>query len=396
LKKIMVLGASILQLPAIITAKKMGLFVIAVDIDNESIGFKEADICLEISTMDIPKVIEAAKAHKIDAIITLASDIPMRTVAAVSQEMGLVGIDVDTALKATNKAEMRQCLKENGVPVPVFYKVSTYDEYQQAVHLFQVPFIVKPADNSGSRGVFKIECAGDKEMVEYAYSYSKQYSRNGDIVVEEFMVGEEVSVETLSIDGTVHVIQITDKMTTGAPRFVEMGHSQPTHHSVEIVSRIHEVTTAAVNAIGIRNGPSHTEIIVTPNGPNIVELGARLGGDCITTHLVPLSTGINMVENYILIALGENPDITSKWQKGSAIRYMTSHKGILKSVTGLKEAEEMPYIQQVCLVKGIGTMITDVNSSVDRIGFVIAQDDNSESAVTACYNALDKIKIVIE
>ena len=270
----MILGASILQLPAILQAKKMGIEVVAVDMNPNAIGFKEADKSLVISTIDINAVLKAAKDEKIDGIMTLASDMPMRTVAVVAKELGLVGIDEETALKATNKAVMRQCLRENGVPIPKFYKVSNQIEFENAVKNFQTKFIVKPADNSGSRGVFLIDNF-DRNLMLNAYKYSKEFSRGGDVVVEEYMEGAEVSVETLSVDGVCNIIQITDKLTTGAPHFVEMGHSQPTKHALSTVEKIKEVATNAVNAIGIKNGPSHTEIMITDEGPKIVEIGAH-------------------------------------------------------------------------------------------------------------------------
>ena len=142
-KKIMILGASILQLPAIQKAKKMGLQVVAVDMNPNAIGFNEPDIIREvISTIDIPAVVECAKKYNIQGVMTLASDMPMRTVAAVSKELGLVGITEETALKATNKAYMREALDQIGVPIPVFYKVSNREEYNDTVSKFNVPFVV--------------------------------------------------------------------------------------------------------------------------------------------------------------------------------------------------------------------------------------------------------------
>ncbi len=396
-KKIMILGASILQLPAIKQAKAMGLDVVAVDMNPEAIGFKEDGIIKEvISTIDIPAVVEAAKRNKIDGVMTLASDMPMRSVAAVAKELGLVGISDDTALKATNKAVMRQALKDHGVPIPMFFKVSSSEEYAVAASRFHVPFIVKPADNSGSRGIYLIDNLEDKRTISEAYAYSRQYSRNGDVVVEEYMRGPEVSVETLTVDGVCHVIQITDKLTTGAPHFVEMGHSQPTRLPAETVEKIRMVAIAANKAVGITNGPSHTEIIVTSDGPKIVELGARLGGDCITTHLVPLSTGVNMVECCIKIALGEKPDIAHKFSKGSAIRYFHQHAGTIRSINGIEEAKAIDGVRQISIVHGVGEQITEVDSSGARMGFVIAQSDTAENAVSICESALDKISIDIK
>ncbi len=395
-KRIMILGASILQLPAIRKAKEMGLEVVAVDMNPEAIGFAEADIHLVISTIDIPKVVEAAKEYRVDGVMTLASDMPMRTVAAVAKELGLVGIDADTAVKATNKAIMRQALHEHGVPVPRFFKVADHTEYRQAVAQFTVPFIVKPADNSGSRGIYLVNNPTDDTEIEAAYTHCRPHSRGGDVVVEEYMRGPEVSVETLTVDGSCHVIQITDKLTTGAPHFVEMGHSQPTSLPVDVAERIREVAIAANKAIGIQSGPSHTEIIVTEEGPKIVELGARLGGDCITTHLVPLSTGIDMVESCIRIALGEKPDITPKCQKGSAIRYFPQTAGTIRAINGIGDAEKIDGVQQISVVHGVGETVTAITDSASRMGFVIAQSADAKRAVAVCDEALARIGVDIQ
>lgn len=397
MKRIMILGASILQLPAIEKAIGMGLEVIAVDMNPEAIGFKVHGVIKEvISTIDTQAILEAAKRHQINGIMTLASDMPMQSVATVCHEMGLVGINEDTALKATNKAFMRDALREAGVPVPLYFRVKGKEAFKEAVEKVRAAgykCIVKPADNSGSRGVDLLE---DDSDLDIAYEYTVKYSRGGEIVVEEFMEGPEVSVETLALDGDVHVIQITDKLTTGAPYFVEMGHSQPSQLSEETKNQIRRVAIAANKAIGIQNGPSHTEIKVTKDGPKIVELGARLGGDCITTHLVPLSTGVNMVECSIRIALGERPDFEPKWNKGSAIRYLKTGTGTIKEITGIEEAETVPGVIQVSIVHGIGECVGEIKSSVDRAGFVIAQAEEAMSAVEIAEEGIERIRVEVE
>lgn len=400
MKKIMILGASILQLPAIEQAKKMGIKVIAVDMDPNAIGFEVEGVTREvISTIDIENVLLAAKSHKIDGIMTLASDMPMRTVAVVAKEMGLVGISEETALKATNKAIMRETLKENGVPIPQFFRIRNKNEYFKAIDYFkhnQVKCIVKPADNSGSRGVDLISDFINNDSIDAAYEYSKQYSRGGEIVVEEYMEGPEVSVETLSINGVCHVIQITDKLTTGAPYFVEMGHNEPSMLSQNIREDIAQIACDAVNAIGIKNGPSHTEIKITKDGPKIVELGARLGGDNITTHLVPLSTGVNLVECCIRVALGETPDFKSKFKKASAIRYLKTKAGIISAISGIDAAMKINGVCQISLVHHEGERVNEIRSSVDRVGFVIAQAETSDQAIDICEQAIRKIEVKVE
>lgn len=391
-KKIMILGASILQLPAIERAVNMGLSVIVLDMNPEAVGFTVPGIVKEVvSTIDIPSAVEAAKKYKIDGVMTLATDMPMRTVAAIAKECNLVGISEETAVKATDKSVMREALKIAGVPIPKFYRVGNSNEFQHAVENMSGVFMVKPSDSSGSRGVLKVSRKSDAVV---AYEYAKKNSRNGVVVVEECMVGPEVSVETLAIDGVVHVIQITDKITTGAPHFVEMGHTQPTR--LDCVDEIRRVAIAANKAIGIENGPSHTEIIVTNEGPKIVEIGARLGGDCITTHLVPLSTGVNMVEACIRIALGEKPDVTQKICHGSAIRYFRQHSGTVKKIDGIENAGKMPGVKQVSIVHGVGETLTDVVDSGSRMGFVIAQGINADDATEKCESALKKISVEYE
>ena len=396
MKKIMILGASILQLPAIEKAKELGLEVIAVDMNPAAVGFGVNGVVKEvISTIDTPAILEAAKKHEINGVMTLASDMPMQSVAVVSREMGLVGVSEDTALKATNKAFMRDALKEEGVPIPLYYRVKGKEAFAESVEKVRkagYKCIVKPADNSGSRGVDLLK---DDTDLNAAYDYTVKYSRSGEIVVEEFMEGPEVSVETLAVDGDVYVIQITDKLTTGAPYFVEMGHSQPSQLGVETKKRISEITIAANKAIGIKNGPSHTEIKVTRDGPKIVELGARLGGDCITTHLVPLSTGIDMVEASIRIALGEKPDLEPKWSRGAAIRYLKTETGTVTEVTGVEEAERFPGVKQVSIVHGVGEQVGEIKSSVDRAGFVIAQAENAPKAMRIAEEGIQKISVQV-
>ncbi len=369
----------------------MGLKVIAVDMDPEAVGFGEPDVEKEvISTIDIPRVVEAAKKHGVCGVVTVASDMPMRSVAAVAKEMGLVGVSEETAVKATNKADMRRAFAEGGVASPASYKVSSKEEFDEIVKRFQGDFIIKPADNSGSRGIFLVDNASNAAE---AYEYSRKYSRGGDVVVEEFMRGPEVSVELLVVNGEYHVLQVTDKLTTGAPHFVEIGHSQPSRLPEASVNAIKELAIQAAKAVGIENGPGHAEIILTKNGPKMVEIGARMGGGCITTHLVPLSTGINMTGATILTALGETPDLEAKHSKGSAIRFIIPKKGKVVNISGEEAARAVPGVVEVEIQCKIGQMLGELESGASRIGYVIAEAETAEEAVCICESALKMIKI---
>ena len=238
--------------------------------------------------------------------------------------------------------------------------------------------------------------AHDRAELKHAYEYSHKESRGGAVIIEEYLQGPEFSVEVMVIDGEPHVLQITDKLTTGAPHFVEMGHSQPTGQCEINREKLSDLAIRACRAVGIGCGPAHVEMILTGDGPRMVELGARMGGDCITTHLVPLSTGIDMVGATIDVATGKKPDISPKFRKGSAIRYFNTPAGRFSGVEGLEEAKRIPGIQEITIVKTIGAEITDIGSSVDRIGFVIAQADTAEEAVSVCEEAIRKVRVSIE
>lgn len=387
-----------LQIPAIVEAKKLGLYVIAVDMNSNAEGFSYADKKIVVSTTDTEKVLEEAKKNKIDGIITIASDRPMTTVAKVAKELDLIGIDEKTAINATNKSKMRDALKAYGVPIPMYFSVEDYDQYIKAIDNLRnkkYKCIVKPADNSGSRGIRLVENY-DIDQLKKIYDYCKKNSNSGKLVIEEYMQGPEVSVETISRNGTCNVIQITDKLTTGAPYFVEMGHNQPSQLPINIIEKIKKVAIDANKAVGIENGPSHTEIKVTKDGPKIVELGARLGGDNITTHLVPYSTGINMVEASIKIALGEDVDITKKINMASAARYKKCDIGKIIKITGVDQANKIQGVKDVKIVHGVGEESRQIKSSNDRVAYVISQAENTSKATLYCEKALEKIKIEVE
>ena len=392
MKRVLVIGASILQMPAILKAKELGYYVATVDFNPKAIGIPYADEFYEVSTIDTGAVAKVAKEFRADGVMTLATDMPMRSVARAAEECGLPGISMDTAIKATDKGEMIKAFEANGVEHPWYYIALDKNEFEGVKSKVKFPCIMKPTDNAGSRGVV---LAHSLEELEREYSYTVGESRKGGVIIEEYMEGPEVSVEVMTIDGEPHILQVTDKITTGAPHFVEMGHTQPSRLGYENVEKIKDLAARAVIAVGIQNGPAHVEIKLTKDGPKMVELGARMGGDCITTHLVPLSTGIDMVRSTIEIACGEKTDIEPKFDKGSAIRYFKTEHGIIKSISSVEEARNISGVKEISFVKDIGDQVGNIDSSVDRVGFVIAQGDSADEAEAICEKALKRIKIVV-
>ena len=392
MKRLMIVGASVLQLPGILKAKEMGLHVAVVDFNPQAIGIQYADKYYNASTMDEDAVLAAAEDYQPDGIMTLATDMPMRGVAKVAEKLGLPGISYDTAVKATDKFEMIKAFKAYDVASPWFFTVDNLDELKALESQLSFPCIMKPTDNAGSHGVVLAKCFDDLLR---KYEYSRESARNGKVIIEEYLKGDEVSVEVMVVDGKVNILQITDKLTTGAPHFVEMGHSQPSRHPVDIQKAIKALATKACQAVGINQGPAHVEMMVTERGPVMIELGARMGGDNITTALVPLSTGIDMVKATIDVALGNQPDIEPSLHCASAIRYIAAPEGIIKSIDGVEEAKQLPGVKEVIMTKAEGEMSTPIHCSNDRIGSVIVQAATAEEAIMACEEAMKVIKIVI-
>ena len=392
MKRLLIVGASVLQLPAIVKAKEIGLYVAVADFNLKAVGIPYADKFYEVSTIDEEGIYQAAKDFKADGIMTLATDMPMRSVAYATSKLGLVGISYNTAIKATDKGEMIKAFDAGGVEHPWYFIISSLKELRDIKEHISFPCISKPVDNAGSRGVVLIK---NSDELDNAFVYSSSNGRTGKVIIEEYLQGNEVSVEIMAIDGIIHVLQITDKLTTGAPHFVEMGHSQPCCLGENNIFRIKDLAIRAVKSVGIDNGPAHVEIMLTENGPKMIELGARMGGDCITTHLVPLSTGIDMVKATIKIALGKSVDISQKIQRGSAIRFFRVKCGILQSVSNVDKAEQIEGIQQITFVKKIGEKIDEIGSSIDRVGYVIAQADTAEEAVEICDRAMKLIEITV-
>ncbi len=393
MNKLLIIGASILQLPAIKKAKELGYYVGVIDYDPNAIGIEFADEYFNVSTIDADGVAKVAKDFNPKGIMTLATDMPMRSVAKASKECNLPGITMDTAIKSTDKGEMIKAFELNGVEHPWYYIALTEEEFKLIADKVSYPCIMKPTDSSGSRGVVLVH---NKEELENEYNYTKDNSRTGGVIIEEYLQGSEVSVEVMTTGGTPHVLQVTDKLTTGAPHFVEMGHSQPSRLGKENVDKIKDLAIRAVKAVGIVDGPAHVEIMLTKDGPKMIELGARMGGDCITTHLVPLSTGIDMIKATIETACGVKPDIEPKLNKGSAIRYFDAPCGKIKSIDGIEEASKIEGVKEISFVKNVGDTLGKIGSSTDRLGFVVAQADTAEDAVKICEKVLGTVKICVK
>ena len=394
-KSMMILGAGPLQVPAIRKAKEMGYRIILVDYDENAVGFPLADVKLVVSTLDQEEVYRQALIYRPDVVITSTSDGPVRTAAYVNEKLGKKpDLSYEDSLCATVKSHMRNRLKECGVPIPAYAAVEDFEGFREMTERLKGRCIIKPADNAGSRGVVLLEegMRQEKEL-RRAYEYSRSNSRNGMVMVEEFMSGPEVSVEALTVDGRTEIIAITDKFITPPPYFVELAHCEPSRLPENVQERIREVAREAVKAIRLQNGPSHTEVKITEEGPKIVELAARLGGDFITSRLVPLSTGVDLVGASVELAAGKKPELTRTCGRGAAIHFLQGREGILRRITVPEEIYRLKGVEEVVLYRKEGDRIHATRSSNDRLGHVITTGETAEEAMRTGEIALEMIRI---
>lgn len=314
MKKIAIIGASYLQEPLIEKAKAMGLETHVFAWAAGDIGEKSADYFYPISIVEKDQILDKCREIGIAGICSIASDLAAITVNYVADKMGLVGNSPECALISTNKHLMREAFEKNGDPSPKSILVTSIRDLDGTK--LQYPVIVKPTDRSGSRGITKLL---DERGLAEAIENAKEQGFEKKALVEEFATGQEYSVECVSCHGEHHFLAMTKKYTTGAPHFIETGHLEPAPVSEEILRKVKETVFHALDSLKITNSASHSELKIASDGTiRLIEIGGRMGGDCIGSDLVQLSTGVDFVRAVIQIALGEAPDLNPIHKGGVA------------------------------------------------------------------------------
>lgn len=392
MKRLLVLGASMAQIPFIKTAKRMGCFVGVVDYNPSAPAIEIADEYYECSLNDVGGVLKSAKEFKADGITCGASDAGVLTAAYVCKDLDLPTISIETANKVKDKGAMIQAFHSCNVAHPAYQVVDSMSETIQ----MDFPIITKPVDNSGSRG---INVAHNESELKFALQNSFSYSKAGRVIVEEYLDGPEVSVEILVQNGEPYVLQVTDKITSGEPHFIEIGHSQPSQLPPLNIEVIKKLAYNATKAVGIINGCGHAEIKLSSKGPKMVEIAGRLGGDFITTVLLPISTGVNISEYEISRALGE-PKVFDPnsviGNRGVAVKFIEAKPGKVKSVAVDCLAEEMVGVEEIRLVCKSDIQYGETASNNDRFGYVIATGNTTQIALDRCDKVLERINIEMD
>ena len=305
-KRIAIIGAGTFQVPLIRRAKELGYDTHVFAWEEGAEGKDLADCFYPISIAEKEKILSECIEIDPDGICSVGSDLAVIAVNFVSENLGLPCNRSTDSLAMTNKYEMRKKMQQAGLPTPAFQKIDVLN--LKNLEWKQFPAIVKPTDRSGSRAISLVRC---REELLAAAATAIEASFSKQAIVEQYLRGQEYSCETISQDSRHHFLAITQKFTSGEPSYIETGHRIPCDLSQEIKNEVKKVVFSALDALGFRNSAGHTEIRVDEEGNiSIIEIGARMGGDCIGSHLVPLATGYDFLRMVIDVACGNSLDFT--------------------------------------------------------------------------------------
>lgn len=368
MKKIVIIGANEFQNKLILKAKDMGYETHVFAWQSGDVGEKNADFFYPISITEKEQILEQCKKIKPDAITSIASDLAVIAVNYVASNLGLTCNNPDDSIICTNKYEMRKAFKNHGIKTPNFQKVKNFNE----VKINKFPLIVKPTDRSGSRAISLVK---NKKELREAIEYAVKYSFEKCAIVEEVICGNEYSCECISYKGEHHFLTITKKYTTGFPKCIETGHIQPSDLSAEQIEKVKKVVFDGLNALNIKNGASHSEFKIDENGDvGIIEIGARMGGDCIGSDLVKISTGYDFVEMVIDVATGNPPKFKKVCEPKVAVIKFIFSKEDYENL----ERIAIQFPKKLYYKSNIEDMNHDIIDSSSRYGFYIFAFDNKE------------------
>jgi biotin carboxylase len=391
-KRILMLGAGFMQGVAIRIAKERGWEVIAVDGNPQAACRDLADRFEPIDLKDKESLAEFALALKaeggLDGVFTAATDFsaPVAWIACVC---ALPGHSYESAVNASDKLRMRECFKNARVPSPSFVGV----DKASRLHLpdlmkdqaIDFPVVVKPVDNMGARGCRRVD---SPEFLSAALDDAIRYSRNGYVIVEEYMQGPEFSLEALVFDGEIHMTGIADRHIFFPPYFIEMGHTIPSGFSADVTDGLVDVFCQGIRALGLSWGVAKGDIKLTPDGPMIGEIAGRLSGGYMSGWTFPYSSGIELTGAALDLATGARPENLApvrNWT--SAERAWISIPGRIASVSGYESARAVPFVRDVFPRAKAGDQVNFPLNNVEKCGNCLALAPDRNQAIQAAEQA---------
>jgi biotin carboxylase len=383
--RLLVLGAGPAQLGLLEAAHDRGLWVAVVDRDPAAPGFRFADRRCILSTEDEPAIERLLTALEIDGIVSPGTDWPVGVAARVAERSGLPHPIVPaTAVLATNKLRQRERLGEAGVPQPRWWVIGGEDELPDVAG----PVVVKAPDRQGQKGLTLVE---DPAELPDAVERARTAARNGLALVEELVDGPEVTVVGFSVGGVFQCLAITDRVVAEPPAFgVALAHVWPS--VVSDTSNVSATVSRALQALGIRNGPSYTQLRVDAQGPKVIEVAARLGGGH-DAELVQAVTGVDLNGLTIDAAVGAEPVVSGHRAEvgGAVTKFLIAPPGVLERVDLPRDLEG---IQRVRIYREPGYVFTPLRRGADRAGALLATGESRDEALARANAAADRIRFV--
>jgi len=361
---------------------------------DELLEFADVNYLVE-NYDDIDNIVDLAKKIYEERPFSCAvslNEYALIVAAYVNERLNLQGGNSVALVKLLrNKEVMRDFLNKRNIS-PVLYEVgSSLEDINNFMGKVDGSIIVKPIDGAGSLGIFKIVDSKDAEEKLNQIKKLKITS----FLMEEYLDGPEISIESFSFNGEHSVIAVTDKLIQ--ENFVEIGHAVPSQIAPSLKDEVIELVIEFLTAIELKNGPSHTEIKLTSKGPRIVESHNRIGGDNIT-ELVRISCGLDIITLTFQWACNLVEPVVKPvtFDKGAAVRFIIPLPGVVKEFKGTEEVLASPYTEALHFNVAVGDEVRSVKYSNDRAGYIIAHGQNTAEANKNCDDFLKKIYIEIK
>ena len=403
-KTLLIIGGGVEACEGIKIAKRMGLKLIVADSNPQAPGFQLADYKFNVSTYDYAEMINESfklidSGINIDGVIAMCADVPL-TVAMIADKFELSGLSIQSAEWVSDKLLMKKQLAIKGIAIPKFMPIYSDTKFTDINNKLGIPFVVKPVDSRGARGVQLIE---NESQFFTAFITAELESPSARVMAEEYLSGPQVSTETLVDDGKCYTIGFCDRnyewLERTKPFMIENGGDAPSLLSPEEQSLIVNSVEAAAKALNINSGVVKGDMVLTDNGAKVIEVAGRLSGGYFSTTQIPLATGVNFVEQAILLALGKKlkaSELVIKNPKAVAIRYLDFKPGTIKNISGIDDARGSSGVKELSVSLNIGEKIKVLNNHTQRCGFVITQADSKADAIEYALSALAKIKVAYE
>ena len=400
-KTLLIISGSAEAVPGIEHAKDMGFHVVVSDGNPNAPGFAAADDHVVVSTYDIEATIEAARKYQrqvmpINGVTSVAADVPL-TVASVAAALGVPGIPIEVARLAMDKLAMKRKFAQDGIPIPWFSPVESVAHLRQIVAKQGYPLVLKPVDSRGARGVLRL--TSDVDLV-WAFKHSYSQSPSGTVMVEEYLAGSQISTESVILDEVGFTPGFSDRnyeyIDRFAPYMIENGGQQPSSLSQEQQETVIQTAERAAISLGITTGIAKGDLVMTPQGPKVIEIAARLSGGWFCTDQIPLGTGVDLMGAAFRIALGEKvspKELLPRYHRGVAIRYFFPQPGKIIKINNIEKVENIPWVHRLDFFIRPGEILEPVTNHTKRAGFVITIGDTQEQAVERALQVVETIHL---